>query len=728
MAVFLGALGSAQEVKLVQEEPSIQNLIALLNIRVISASKTVQPLSSAPAKVAVITAEDIRKRGYMGLDEVFRDLAGVDISQGRAVEWTTLFPRGMRTDNTDRFLLIWDGVIQNDPWKSNVWISRQYPLMNIRRIEVVYGPGSLLYGANAFGGIVNIILKKPGELDGWSVQAAGGSYNTRLVELNGGKDWGAWRFMANARVFRSDEMDVNGEYWVDNGGRRRYYNFVLERDGLRDPSDPSGYAAGLKVSNGVARWSVDGRDRPFDGRAFGQTRDWFVQVGAGYEGWDLKAFYWSRQESQDLWYLPLRTLQTPWTPTGSAISLSHTKDFSPGLKMHSYLRTLSAGLDPERSFAGNFTRTINNDPADPANLKVSNLGKVQYYNLFNREWRVGQQFNLSDLRWEAVLGWEYVQALTREDYGKRDLTSMPWSSSSRHDERNAALFASVQVTPDPVFSFSGGFRCDYNYLAGEAGGFGTNYTARLAAILSPTDLHRFKILYGQAFQAPSPWQKFSTVRGDREMRNPYLKPERLNGLELIYELSPFPWWKNSLSVYYNQVIDLISAVTVLSGSSSTHQNQNGGSLRILGQELESRYLFSDRASLFVNLTFNRTKAVETGKSLADIAPFKANAGLDLSLGMPWSLNLRGHYVSSRDTASADSENLYAAKRADSYLTFDLSLAWMNALPGLEARLGIYNLLNRRYFHPGLRTADGATYNSLIIQPGIRIYLGATYRF
>src|SRR5205814_1535457 len=83
---------------------------------VISASKSAQRLANVPAKIVVLTAEEIRLRGYVGFDEIFHDLAGMDVSQGRGVEWTTIFMRGIRTENTDRFLLIWDGVIQNDIW------------------------------------------------------------------------------------------------------------------------------------------------------------------------------------------------------------------------------------------------------------------------------------------------------------------------------------------------------------------------------------------------------------------------------------------------------------------------------------------------------------------------------------------------------------------------------------------------------------------------------------
>lgn len=93
----------------------------------------------------------------------------------------------------------------------------------------MYGPSSLLYGANAFAGIVNVILKREKEVDGLSVWGMAGSWKTRMAELNFGKEVGRWRFMANGRLFVSDEMDFNGKYWVDSAGRHRTYNQDLSR-------------------------------------------------------------------------------------------------------------------------------------------------------------------------------------------------------------------------------------------------------------------------------------------------------------------------------------------------------------------------------------------------------------------------------------------------------------------------------------------------------------------
>lgn len=730
---FLSILASAQEAP--SPEPTdqdVEELMALINEVIVSASRWEQILSKAPAKIVVITADEIRNRGYRGIDELFHDIAGVDVTKGRGVEWTTIYMRGMRTENTDRFLLIWDGVIQNDTWKYNVWVSRQYPLTNIDHIEIMYGPSSLLYGANAFAGIINVILKKPSEVNGMAVNVMAGSYNTRLAELNFGKQYGDWRFMANGRWFLSDEMDMSGKYWIDNAGRRRYHDFQLARDGRRDPSHPSGYDARLKVLGGVPHQTFDGKDVPFDGRPYGDTKDWFMQGGIGYKAFELRAFYWYRQEIEDNWYVPLRRMHGPWTPTGSAVYLTHEAQLPRNMFLTSSVRTSHAGLYDDYSYDGAFIRTIDdNTKGPPDNLVVSGLNDspVEWYSLSNREWRAGQQLNLTGSRYDLklVLGWEYTATKNYEDYNRRALSSQPFNYTPQHKERNRAAFVNAQLNPHRLFSVAGGLRYDYNYLSGEDGGFGNLITGRAAGIFTPSDKHTVKLIYGQAFQAPSPWHKFARVPRDRELQNPNLKPEKLSSVELVYDFNPSLQWRNSLAVYSTRISDLIAGVNVPFGSTTTQQHQNSGGLKIFGQEFESRYYFDARNSIYANATFSRTEK-DNGDRQGDLAPFKANLGADLVLRGRYGLNLRGHYVSGRDTITKVDPKTHGASRVDGYFAADAAFTWMEVAKNLDFRAVVNNLFDTQYYDPGVRTADGRGFNGMIIQEGRRGYLGVSYRF
>ena len=127
----------------------------LMNIKVTLASGVEESLIDAPAAMIIITSDDIKQRGYTSLNEVLMDIPGFDISVTNGADYMTAYQRGYRTSYTQRTLLMIDGKVDNHLWSHNANISRQYPLTNVKRISVLYGPASAVYGANAFLGIIN---------------------------------------------------------------------------------------------------------------------------------------------------------------------------------------------------------------------------------------------------------------------------------------------------------------------------------------------------------------------------------------------------------------------------------------------------------------------------------------------------------------------------------------------------------------------------------------------
>ena len=151
------------------DSPRFMRLLTVIRGRssaptVTSVSKAKEPLAEAPATVAVITGADIERRGYTDLEAVLRDLPGFDFSRRGGPSYSNIYQRGYRSIETNRTMLLIDGVEDNDLASSTAWLSRQFPLSNIDRIEVVYGPASTMYGANAFAGVINVVTKQPEQI------------------------------------------------------------------------------------------------------------------------------------------------------------------------------------------------------------------------------------------------------------------------------------------------------------------------------------------------------------------------------------------------------------------------------------------------------------------------------------------------------------------------------------------------------------------------------------
>ncbi len=194
-----------------------------------SVSKTPESLRETPAAVVVVTAEQIRRRGYLDLEQIFHDLPGFDISRGNGVVYSNLYQRGFRANASDRILFLVDGVPQNDLYSNSAYISRQYPLLNVDRVEIAYGPASTIYGSNAYTGVVNVITKPSAQIvpalddqrggtgqgergtSGGEVQVTRGSFGTSLAEFAAAArhDEGRIRWSLTGRAFVSDEPDLS---------------------------------------------------------------------------------------------------------------------------------------------------------------------------------------------------------------------------------------------------------------------------------------------------------------------------------------------------------------------------------------------------------------------------------------------------------------------------------------------------------------------------------------
>jgi outer membrane receptor for ferrienterochelin and colicins len=208
--------------------------------QVSSVSKKPERLQLAPANVRLITRQDIIDRGYLDIVDLLSDLPGFHVSRIFGQAHSNIYQLGYRQDNTERTLLMVDGVEENDLWSNWAYFSRQYPLSNIKAVEVIYGPSSAMYGPRAFVGTVNIITLDPKELgkdkllhgekldqtrkqNGYQrVQLTGhvqgGDFQTRVgdltLQLRGKSDnvkSSKFSMQMTGRVYLSDEHDMSGE-------------------------------------------------------------------------------------------------------------------------------------------------------------------------------------------------------------------------------------------------------------------------------------------------------------------------------------------------------------------------------------------------------------------------------------------------------------------------------------------------------------------------------------
>lgn len=140
---------------------------------VFGASKYEQKVTEAPARISVVTADEIRRFGYRTFSEILGSLPGFSTSNDRNYSYTGVRGFGIPGDYDTRLLQLVDGHRINDNLYGSLFSDHSFPvdLHMIDRIEVIRGPSSSLYGSGAFFAVVNVITKKGRDFGGLEVSS-----------------------------------------------------------------------------------------------------------------------------------------------------------------------------------------------------------------------------------------------------------------------------------------------------------------------------------------------------------------------------------------------------------------------------------------------------------------------------------------------------------------------------------------------------------------------------
>jgi outer membrane cobalamin receptor len=241
---------------------------------VVSAAQVEVPLSASTSAVTVLTGEDLRLGQFESIADALRGVPGLTVAaNGGRGALTSIFPRGGESDYS---LVFVDGVQANA--FGGGFDFAHLTIANIDRLEVVRGPQSALFGANAIGSVVRVVTRRggPPSLDG-SIE--GGSFGTLRLALGSAGSRGRWSWGAAAERLESDglagETAANGETvsndryergtaalsagWRADSGATVRGDFRADRDERGAPgpfgSDPGGTFAG------IARDDVGTNDR-----------------------------------------------------------------------------------------------------------------------------------------------------------------------------------------------------------------------------------------------------------------------------------------------------------------------------------------------------------------------------------------------------------------------------------------------------------------------------------
>jgi outer membrane receptor for ferrienterochelin and colicins len=552
---------------------SLEDLAAVQVDTVVGASKHEQNVTDAPSAVSIVTADDIKKQGYRTLADVLRSVRGFYVSYDRG--YSAIGTRGMNIpgDFGGRLLITVDGHRMNDPIFDTAASGMDFILDVdlIERVEVIRGPGSSLYGNNAFLGVINVITRKGGDVNGAEVSGSAATFDTYTG-----------RFTYGNKFTNGVELMISGTYYDSAGDRSLYY-----------PEFAS-------INNGIAQ-NMDG----------GWAGSGFASIS--WNGLSLEGGYVNRQKT---W--PTAPYSTPDATTifndpsfvttdkrGYAnLQFQHTFENEWELLTSvSYDYYQYGGVYPYDYHDPLYPRTLNQDFAQSQSVG----GQVQLSKTFFEKHRV-----------TAGAEMRYDFQLDQKDY---DVDPPASYLDSKESGNFYSFYAQDEFQVLKSLILNAGLRYDqFSTLGG-------TLNPRVALIYHPWEPTTFKLIYGQAFRAPNAYEEYY-VSTDNE-KNPHLGPETIRSYELVYEQRVGQHWSGSASLFYNDIKDLIHYQQ--DPANGLFYFANVDSVRAEGAEFEVADRWASGLRARVSYAYTYTEEAATGQRLSNSPEHLGQLALEVPL-------------------------------------------------------------------------------------------------
>lgn len=680
---------------LIEEEDLVLAYGDQSTISIATGSK--QTLRRAPAVASVITAQDIKAMGAKDIDDVLETVPGLHVSRTAIRYASTYVFRGIFNGTSNpQVLLLQNGIPTTTAYsgdKGYVWFGAS--VENIARIEIIRGPGSALYGADAYSGVINIITKTAADTPGTELGSRIGSFNTRNAWIQHGGKWGTIDVAAYLNIGATD-------------GIRE----VIQADAQTLKDKTSGVAP-VSLAPGPVNTGYD----MIDG-----------SLNLANDKWHLRANYRLRDQ------------------LGTGVGISSALD------PNSYVRAESLSSDlswADDQFAQNWsvgvTAAIQHYAStQPANLQLYPAGTKFGPNTFPNGLIGGpnswdRQFRLSTNA--TYSGFENHSLRLGFGHDHLDLYK---TKTIKNNLLNAA------GAPTPDLAFNGGMAVDYtnrqpfitphvrkvdyvyaqdewNFARDWAlttgvrhdhySDFGTTTNPRLAMVWDATQDITAKLLYGQAFRAPC----FNDLYGINPVANgnPKLKPETIETLEAALTWQARHDAQINLSLFRYDAQDIIRlGPNTAAGVGNIYANIG----RQIGSGGELEAVWDASNSIRVTGSYSYQRSIDDAtKQDAGYAPrhhlFVRN---DWRFAGNWLSSTQINHIADRRRAVGDTR-----AAVPDYTTVDITVRTANDKNHWEIAATVRNLFNTDVREPSLAPGT-AIPNDLPMAPR-SLWLQATYK-
>jgi outer membrane receptor for ferrienterochelin and colicin len=692
---FAGVLSAAEDMDDYFDKTPMQ----LAAIPATIATGSPKAVAQSAAITTIITAEQIATMGATELHEVLETVPGIHASvQGLTGDYNYSL-RGIQNATNSELLILLNGTRITTPFRGTLMTTTELPLNAIQQIEVIRGPGSALYGADAFVGVINIITKKAKDLDGLSAGVRAGDHNTQSGWGQYGGTWAGWDIASSLQYQRTDGdsgrvLNADSQTFFDNAfgthasqapgplnTAYEIYNghLTLQRKhwdiGLWATNDQSGTRAGVIDAldpKGIANGEQYLADVRFS------TQDWF-------ENWEFNAH--GSYLHADF------KLYTQSFPDNALLPI--------GAKGNISLAPVGLVLFPQGAI-----RNIGQLEQIPA----FELGSL-YKGLDRHLLRITAGFRHEQItpREQTNVGLGFIDKTkpvidgTLTDVTGTSLAFLPdiqrsvWSTALQ-DEWHIA----------DHWQLTAGVRYD------DYSDFGGTVNPRAALVWDINQYMTSKLLYGKAFRAPN----FSEQRLQNNLAllgNPNLKPETIHTYEWAFDYHPIAGLRTVANLYYYQLKDLIALVPDTGKASSTFQNT--GNQDGYGMELEGNWQVNAQWTLMGNYAWQHAVNQTTDTRVTGVPEHHVYAAAVWQFQPKWQLQSQLNWAGGRINPIPQNGVL-----AD-YQTFDFTLRGKKLFGQLNIAASLRNAFDTTPSEPA-----SVNIGNNLPMPGRSFYLEASIHF
>ncbi|MFW5641100.1 MAG: TonB-dependent receptor plug domain-containing protein, partial [Thermodesulfobacteriota bacterium] len=552
---------------------------------VITASRVLEDIRKSAASITVVTYEQIREMGAQHLMDVFRMVPGVSAWYHADGHYRIDIRGVSKVGGQDVLMMLNSHPLNNNFSGGATWSLDTLPVDNIERVEIIRGPGSALYGANAFSGVINVITKKAVDFDGYQLTAGAGSYDKQQYNFLMGQYFGEVGVTFNLN-------------YLNTHGPERY----IERDAQSITDQLLGTDASLAPD-------------------YAETGDEKIDAALNvtFREFTLDARYVDRERKpavNALWSMNENNVSEP---EDYYVKLSYERDIWEGLNLYGKIYT---NYHSDR----NYHQGLTNGAVVPTPMGFVPLppdeGLIAELSNENRRYgfEVQSTYRINDAH-------TTVAGVTYEDIEQEDVTYhanflytpvpgvvIPLDSvQDLSDVQNFNIEADREFLAffiQHLWDITDDVRLTVGARYDDYSDFGSSFNPRVGLTWQFLEEYDLKLLYGRAFRAPT-FQELYTQNNPALLGNPDLDPETVDTYEISLGAMLENGFSGRITGFWNTIEDNIDLIQIDETTGNAIFG-NKDDLESIGMELELRFNFDSNTYVGMNYTYQDSENQDTG--------------------------------------------------------------------------------------------------------------------